>query len=447
MRKILLALSLGLAALTGCKKDPTPPLVENPTLPPATETFVSGETVTVKGSGFTAADEIWFRFATKAATDEVKATITKQTATEITFIVPQGLPQGENTIILKRGSTEMPLGKITVAQAPAVAAKFYGLGRSDNADGYEIVWEVDKTTGELTEIVRLPDLPEWWWSLPVADPASGNLYCLKGIYDTNEEVELYDLYRIDPNGKTLNRIGTIKDNTDTEENYLLCMVDGRLHALIARMSEKESDRQENCEVFCSLVSVDPTTAEQTPVADFGSFHQALGVRTSTSVELFTDNMQRVEYDPGTKSFRVSVEITDENESDTYYQYLCRFDVANKKIVPGEKFNDFAMDLFSMGDQICGAWYNRREANSVIDCDFRPIDTEKLTAGSSIGSATLEPVGFDVFWCYDASTGKAFTVGWKNLDEDKLFGAFDFNTKRFEEIKEYPSSTEFYLIFQ
>ncbi|WP_300852032.1 IPT/TIG domain-containing protein, partial [uncultured Rikenella sp.] len=131
MRKILVLLSLGLVALTGCKKDSTPSLVENTVLPPATETFAPGASVTIKGSGFTAADEIWFRAQTKA-TDDIQATVTKQTATEITFIVPQGLPAGKQTVLLKRDDREMPLGKITVAEPSA--AKLYGIGSSDNGN-------------------------------------------------------------------------------------------------------------------------------------------------------------------------------------------------------------------------------------------------------------------------------------------------------------------------
>ncbi|MDE6499615.1 MAG: DUF4784 family protein [Rikenella sp.] len=427
MRKILVLLGLGLVALTGCKKDSTPSLVENPVLPPATETFAPGASVTIKGSGFTAADEIWFRPQTKA-TDDIQATITKQTATEITFIVPQGLPAGEQTVLLKRDDQEMPLGKITVAEA-TTSTKLYAIGMPDDEDTY-VLWEIDKTTGELTEIVKLPTKDEEYdWESPVVDPTTGNIYIICKEWIETENSTQIELYRINPNDKTPKFVGVLSNEKDTE--YNLCIVDGRLHALVEKTVGKMYEN--NRESFYSLVSIDTETAEQTPVADFGSLYQTLDIPGDVPAGIDGTAI----YDKTTNS--LIVPIYKDVEIDAWQ--LARFDITNKKIIPGEKFNDDDyISIFPKDGTICGA-FQTDAANSV---DFRPIDTEKLTAGNSIGSIPFE-CDFDERWCYDASSETAFTTVYKNGTH--TFVAFDFNTQKFEEIKAYTPGIDLYELFQ
>lgn len=431
MRKILVLLGLGLVALTGCKKDSTPSLVENPILPPSTETFAPGATVTIKGSGFTDADEIWFRAQTKA-TDDIQATITKQTATEITFIVPQGLPAGEQTVLLKRDDQEMPLGKITVAEA-TTSTKLYAIGSTDDSDT-EVLWEIDKATGELTEIVKLPievseSVEEWWGDYPVVNPADGNIYLYKWFETTN----VSDLYRINPTNKTLEKIGQLQDGNE-DAHYYLCMVDNQLHALI----EKETTDDE--ETFYSFVSIDPNTAAQTPVADFGSLHQALNIPLSVSAGL--DGEGKFYYDIATKS--LIVPIFKDVEGDCWQ--LTRFDIVNQKIIPGVGSSDNYISLFVKDSKACGAFYN----DDINTVDFRVIDTEKLTAGESLGSTSTgnEDKFFGETWIYDTATGKGYATMYfeDSSDEYSLFGAFDFNTKEFKEIKQYANGIELWTIF-
>ena len=123
MKKLFLAMLIGAVALVGCSKDDGgneggDPLVTNVTLPASGTSFASGETVTITGNGFTASDAILFRVPTKATapTTDIRATIITVTATELTFEVPEGLPAGENSVILKRGASEMTLGKISVKE-------------------------------------------------------------------------------------------------------------------------------------------------------------------------------------------------------------------------------------------------------------------------------------------------------------------------------------------
>ncbi|WP_294596041.1 IPT/TIG domain-containing protein [uncultured Rikenella sp.] len=420
MRKILVLLSLGLVALTGCKKDSSSleeSLIANLVMPEGP--FAPGASVTIQGSGFTSADEIWFRAQTKADGD-IQATVTHQAANELTFTVPQ-VPAGEHAVVLKRGTQEMPLGKLTVSEA---ATKLYGFGGTNDSGSY-ILWEVDKATGELNEIVKLPDADNEIWDSPVVNPADRNIYICKWteLGDYMENTMQLDLYRINPTTKTLELVGELRDAKEQEKEYFsysLYVIENKLHAMI----EKYSNDEDNEESFYSLVSIDTETAEQTLVADFGSLNEALSLPASTSVsiEIGTDEEVGLCYDPASKS---SMWITN----------LVKLDIANQKIIAGERFNEY-VNLFSKDGQVCGAFYNET-TNSV---NFRPIDTEKLTVGNSLGNITLPAADdFDDFWCYDASTGKAFGQFWKDSgteNEHFVFGAFDFNARQCIEIKEY-----------
>ena len=70
-----------------------------------------------------------------APTTDIRATVVKVTANKLAFEVPEGLPAGENSVILKRGDSEMTLGKIFVkVEEPPPGpepqtAVLYGFGR------------------------------------------------------------------------------------------------------------------------------------------------------------------------------------------------------------------------------------------------------------------------------------------------------------------------------
>lgn len=455
MRKILLLLGLGLVALTGCKKDSTPALVESPTLPPATESFAPGASVAVWGTGFTAVDEIWFRAQTEDESD-TQAEIVLLTDNELIFTVPQ-VSAGEHTVILKRDGREMNLGTITVAEV-TLYVKLYGIGRinvqddphesdtemdtdaedSDVDTDNAVLWEIDKTTGEMTELVQLPveSDNEEWWRLPVVVRVNGNVYCYKKI-ETGDS-ERFDLYRVNLSSKTLDKVGQLKDNNETE-NYYLCVIDSRLHALI----EKESEAG----TFYSLVSIDPNTAAQTVVADFGSLHQALNIPTSVSAGLDDSETETLFcYDATTRSLILS--IFKDTETDDWQ--LVKLDIAGQKIIPGEQFNgDACFTLFSKDGAVCGAFYNKG-LNSV---DFRSINTESLTAGDLLGSAATEnnEAFYGETWVYDGVTNKSYTVMEKTRNasgvvEQYVIGVFDFNTGEFSELASHATNFELWAVF-
>lgn len=71
----------------------------------------SGESVTIKGEGFTQTSEIWLKVATKSTENQdVKAEITTVTASDISFTVPD--VSGERSIVLKQSGQEYILGKM-----------------------------------------------------------------------------------------------------------------------------------------------------------------------------------------------------------------------------------------------------------------------------------------------------------------------------------------------
>ncbi len=81
------------------------PKFDNPVKP--------GESITIKGEGFTKASEIWFRtIVTRAEnTGDVKAIVTDVNSTGITFTAPE--VYGNQSVLLKENGKEYELGKMT----------------------------------------------------------------------------------------------------------------------------------------------------------------------------------------------------------------------------------------------------------------------------------------------------------------------------------------------
>ena len=81
------------------------PTFENPVKP--------GESITIKGAGFTDASEIWFRqiISKTAGNGDVKAVVTDVNSTGITFTAPE--VYGNQSVLLKDNSKEYELGEMT----------------------------------------------------------------------------------------------------------------------------------------------------------------------------------------------------------------------------------------------------------------------------------------------------------------------------------------------
>ncbi|MGL4908031.1 MAG: IPT/TIG domain-containing protein [Bacteroidales bacterium] len=179
VKTALCAVMMSAAVLVGCDKDDAPAntpqdtLIDKVELPSATEPFVAGTAITIKGEGFTSEDKIIFRATTTRAT-EIEAEIVEVTATSITFKVPTGLTAGENSLVLKRGEVEQVLGSIRIDNSNTTfdnileELKSYAGKHEDElhaimaAKGYEldmeprdylIFWRIDEDRNEKVEYI------------------------------------------------------------------------------------------------------------------------------------------------------------------------------------------------------------------------------------------------------------------------------------------------------
>lgn len=120
MRKLLFLFTM-LALFVACSDDDDKdnelpikgleiPKFENPVKP--------GESITIKGEGFTKASEIWFRtIVTRAEnTGDVKAIVSEVNSTGITFTAPE--VYGNQSVLLKENGKEYELGKMTFEEQP-----------------------------------------------------------------------------------------------------------------------------------------------------------------------------------------------------------------------------------------------------------------------------------------------------------------------------------------
>lgn len=120
MRKLLFLFTM-LALFVACSDDDDKdnelpikgleiPKFENPVKP--------GESITIKGEGFTKASEIWFRtiIARAENTGDVKAIVTEVNSTGITFTAPE--VYGNQSVLLKENGKEYELGKMTFEEQP-----------------------------------------------------------------------------------------------------------------------------------------------------------------------------------------------------------------------------------------------------------------------------------------------------------------------------------------
>lgn len=161
MKQILFtALAAVAVLLSSCSKDdngngtdPTNPIkgLEMPASS-AEQPINAGATVTIKGTGFTASDEIWFAAAVKAS-GEVKAEGVTMTATGLSFIAPA--MDGETSVTLKQAGKSYPLGKMffaTKGENP-LTEHVYTVKETDA--GCEF-FEYDLDKGAFTSVFQLP---------------------------------------------------------------------------------------------------------------------------------------------------------------------------------------------------------------------------------------------------------------------------------------------------
>ena len=420
MKKLFLAMLIGAVALVGCSKDDGgneggDPLVTNVTLPAAGTSFASGETVTITGNGFTASDAILFRVPTKATapTTDIRATIIKVTATELTFEVPEGLPAGENSVILKRGASEMTLGKISIeAEEPTPGpepqtAILYGFGIKDN---HTVVYRIDAENGALTEIAALQDGE--YLSGAVTIPGSGMIF---GIA-REEALGAGAVCRFDPETKTYEVL------TETIPDIeMLGVTKDKLYALCVGTSAVAADTE------ISLSEIDPQTGAIDKVT-FGKF------LPTTTQDIGWSDYGTLVYDPQSDRLLTTPRIYDGENEDFH---LLAFDMATQKAVLGERLaTDNVNYLFRKGNDICAVYeriVNYGTANESAVTDLYTVDPTAMTLGNKIGGDIADSW---FGWNYDAATERMYGLSEEDW-ETKTYsiGVYDWKAGSFNKLSE------------
>lgn len=420
MKKLFLAMLIGAVALVGCSKDDGgneggDPLVTNVTLPASGTSFASGETVTITGNGFTASDAILFRVPTKATapTTDIRATIITVTATELTFEVPEGLPAGENSVILKRGASEMTLGKISIeAEEPTPrpepqTAILYGFGIKDN---HTVVYRIDAENGAVTEIAALQDGE--YLSGAVTIPGSGMIF---GIA-REEAWGAGAVCRFDPETKTYEVL------TETIPDIeMLGVTKDKLYALCVGTSAVAADTE------ISLSEIDPQTGAIDKVT-FGKF------LPTTTQDIGWSDYGTLVYDPQSDRLLTTPRIYDGENEDFH---LLAFDMATQKAVLGERLaTDNVNYLFRKGNDICAVYeriVNYGTANESAVTDLYTVDPTAMTLGNKIGGDIADSW---FGWNYDAATERMYGLSEEDW-ETKTYsiGVYDWKAGSFNKLSE------------
>lgn len=382
MKKQFLFLAIMLMALvTGCKKESTPEnkLVEGLELPPLTEQFAEGSPITVKGSGFTEADQIVFRTPTKASID-IAAEIKEVGATQITFIVPSGLTAGENPIVLKRGGNEQVLGPVSIAETPD--AKLYGFGWLENGENC-VVYSIDKSTGAQTEVKTLADGQDMSSSVAIGRVAYGVNFP-KRIGSFNFDTKTY------------------KDLGEVANLECLGVIDGKLHVITSNQGS------------ISLSQVNTETGVLTLVADFGKI---------TNAETFTNTGDApFTYDAKNKTILMLGWWADNTNKD--YSQPITLSIDKKSIALLPRFTEADKswgEFFAKGEQLC-VTVETIKANDWFDFDIYTLNG-KYELDKKL--STIKEACFG--WQYDAKTDVMYSVYEydENGEGDHGLCSFDF----------------------
>ena len=420
MKKLFLTMLIGAVALVSCSKDDGgneggDPLVTNVTLPAAGTSFASGETVTITGNGFTASDAILFRVPTKATapTTDIRATIITVTATELTFEVPEGLPAGENSVILKRGASEMTLGKISIeAEEPTPGpepqtAILYGFGIKDN---HTVVYRIDAENGALTEIAALQDGE--YLSGAVTIPGSGMIFGIARKKASGAGA----VCRFDPETKTYEVL------TETIPDIeMLGVTKDKLYALCVGTSAVAADTE------ISLSEIDPQTGAIDKVT-FGKF------LPTTTQDIGWSDYGTLVYDPQSDRLLTTPRIYDGENEDFH---LLAFDMATQKAVLGERLaTDNVNYLFRKGNDICAVYErvaNYGTANESAVTDLYTVDPTAMTLGNKIGGDIADS-WFN--WNYDAATERMYGLSEEDWEtETYSIGVYDWKAGSFKKLSE------------
>lgn len=198
---ILFLFCLLFAACSDDDKEKESILVTNIVIMDADKVFKPGETITVSAQGFREGDQFLIDMRwpladpsgpIKEGNNATNAILQENSDTSITFLVPGRCPAATLNIILIRGEKQMTLGHVAVAdgQAPK-EQQLYGITNSYSMSSYPYgIDKIDLTTGEVTEVTRLPQDKDFYRVVSIP-----NQWSLIGKMNTDGKpsVATYDL--------------------------------------------------------------------------------------------------------------------------------------------------------------------------------------------------------------------------------------------------------------
>ncbi len=399
MKKLFIGLSLIVMAFSSCndKGNVTPPpLVTDPVLPPATEEFTPGQNITINGNGFTAADEIWLRVPAKAETRDIQTTVTAQSATQITFTIPEGVTPGEYTVVLKRSGTEMPMGTINVGEPqPTAEAKFYCLGE----DG---IYTIDPQSHALNQLIGANDYN--FSGRNVYDASKNTIYSVEWdeMLVSDEEGEKYItrswLGIIDLTANSYTRLD-LPNGID----FYIYLIAGQ-PTLLAQPTASDDHLR--------LYNIDLTTGALTESLDLGAWKSTFGVSGDYSFYIWGTYLKG-------QSLYMAVSVTNEQTDQAEFRYLA-LDLSTPAIIPGGTIQNDDLDcdiyFFERQGQLytCIVLYNWSTPDVSYTSRIQLFDTDNLTASETC--CTLE----NIDCCapqYDATNDRLYWVtDWEKSDE-------------------------------
>lgn len=396
--RLLLTFFASLMLLVGCDKEtqPATKFIDGIELPPLTEQFAEGSSITIKGAGFTQADKIVFRTQTKATTD-IAAEITEVGATQITFVVPAGLSAGVNPIVLKRGGSEQILGSVSIAEpAETPDAKLYGFGLDANEQAG--VYEINQATYAMTEIAAFPDGEKFRHPVVIGHVA----------YGTNQ----YNIVSFNFDNKTYKK--------GIEVNGLECLgvIDEKLYALTTEQSG----------VVKSIVlsSVNTETGALTEVANFGEVDEPV-----TSWRGFTE--MHFTYDAANKTILVhGLWYTDGGR--TIAQMA--LNIETKSIKTLDSFTDHLNGEFFIdrGAEICSVAIDYTDEDNAVTSIYTL--NSKYERDKKIASIPLETADILLDTAKDMAYGLTFNSAY----------LFDFKSSKLTQIdSQGPIITDMVLV--
>lgn len=388
MKKLLFIICI-IGSFIACSDDDdnsTQNPIRNLELPSQETPFLTGQSVTIQGQGFTSESQIWLRATATKATEDIQAKVTEVTDNSITFEVPENV-EGEQNILLKQNGTEYELGKLTFKRGSEELYAFmsiptlglYHLNLTEKTS--EMIYPLEEFINGLT---------------PSSD---GKIYFI-----TDYKVEdVSAIECIDLKTKTLKTILKNWYKSEKGRGISIGFIKNQLHGI--RYNDNKG---------FYLVSID-NSGNETEVMDFGKI-------ADINPEDFSSGYDKFEYN----SKDNIILMTTDNKEDN----LCiGFNLTTKKIIAKKLVNIYNLQCLYINDK-CYLFRKSENLKTVIT-QINPQTLENITSPQTLS----EYIGDLYYWKnrnlilglssdkgegeadlerLDLSTGEITSI-WKNTD--------------------------------